>query len=137
MKKKVVTVFVGLLMVVIAKADKIKENEGIEIVVAVCNFSIPEVYIKGNISFSVQALFEIDENGKPVNIEIIDYKKALILKEIITCLNKWRIKGFTKNDKFCVTWIWRHAKGWQSFKIYGPNFKQSIDVEGLMPYNKR
>ena len=46
---------------------------------------------KDNIEGSVAMTFDVDENGKPVNIKVVEAtQKKLFDKAAIKCLSKWR-----------------------------------------------
>lgn len=103
----------------------------IEIEAYYCSFKLPDIY-KQNSSFSILVHFELDDEGRPININTYvplssDENKEIVSREEVSmCMKKWKIKGFPKKTIFIAVWSWKHGDGWGPLKIIGPRFKQTI-----------
>jgi len=96
--------------------------------IAFCNLEVNNTIKQAKADFNVIYLFEIDTEGKPVNINKIQ-DKYIGKEKVVECLSEWRFEGLPTDVKLTVIFRWEHGKGWTKLSVVGKEFSYVVKVK--------
>jgi hypothetical protein len=105
-----------------------------------CQLALPEWLKQANASFYLIVTFQLDKDGRPINIKRLDGELSKHVAEaaVIACVKRWTITGLPPNAKIVATWRWNHGVGWEKLRVTTPRLTQRIKVSGnRCPYTKK
>jgi len=116
--------------IVRTQSANIDSNKDIETSISYCNFNVSRGLKLANLSFNSLYTFKVDEKGEIIEIKKIrdDYIGEEIVKP---CIMKWKIKGFSNNSIFGVSFEWRNSRGWINQKISGNGFTLVMNAKDI------
>jgi len=97
--------------------------------IAFCQAKPSNALIAGRADLSVIYSFEVDENGRPIEITRIA-DKAGLEEEMQPCISNWTIRGLPEGTTATAIFRWEHGIGWVSLVIRGDKFYQKIYLTG-------
>lgn len=111
------------------KADtNLSKEKEVKTTITYCNLNLSEQWKLANLSFNSLYSFTINEKGEADNIEKVR-DDFIGEEEVKSCVSKWKIKGFPKESRFSVYFVWKHGKGWIRQEISGNGFMQTMMME--------
>lgn len=95
-----------------------------------CDLALSPKLKLANLSFNVLYRFELDKNGRAVNIRKLrdDY---VGIDSVKLCMSDWKIVAPPENTWYFATFFWSHRKGWFRQSISNPKFSQILEMEGV------
>ena len=107
------------------------EPKLIELGIDFCQLPLPEGIKRANASFYVIASFQVAEDGKPTNIEVLKSgNKYVDDAPVIECIKGWSIVGLPPGTRAVATWRWNHGSGWEGLSLSGPGISYRVKASG-------
>jgi len=95
-------------------------NAGPSIFINFCVLEVPDVVQRGNASFNVVYIFEVDEQGKPIKIVRVRDRHVGI-ENVRACLRRWRLPHTETGKPIVAILRWEHGHGFASLTVQGPD----------------
>jgi hypothetical protein len=119
--RKFAFIFLVSLWMSIAVMDVSGQRK--EILSSICPLSVPSDILQNNVSFVNSYKFKINENDEIVEVKPL-YEKFDALDQVVSCLKKWKISGFSNGQTFSVYFSFEHSVGWTKVRVKTKNFLQ-------------
>ena len=113
----------ALLLLMIAPLVRSSQETIQEI--EICDFKVPKEIWRANASFSV--VFAVDVGEKAHALKVEKVKNDFLSDDpFINCINGWTFPN--PNDRFTVTFNWKHGAGWTEISIFGKGVSHRFKI---------
>jgi hypothetical protein len=121
-----------LSLVLLQSLSGASEPKRIELDVDFCQLPLPDAVKRANASFYVSATFQVTEDGKPTNIEVLKSGPNKYVEDVsvIECVKGWSIVGLPPGTRAVAMWRWNHGRGWEGLSISGPGISYRVKASG-------